>query len=340
MTAIAYWKESKDDGEFFHWALYLAMFSSSLIFMLIFWHPQWLLLATPFLAITTFMNKKAHFFIMTDLVMFFAYIIFTVHQWGGGVDQAMLSLGVFKGLKNGLDDPLATVFMRKILFFDKREITFTLISAIFFLNIALKFPGSQFDSWQKNFSLEYIEKNWNSVRLRFFSGILFFIVIAFLTLVIPNGRSLIYDTQKPAAQESLTAAPVTKGAFIGQVFTAGCREIRAVVVKTSDNDSAATSNLIFRITEYDPAKPDNKIIFEKTVTTDELRDKKCVIKMKKVMVSPEKKYIFSFESSDAAPNNCVTVWRVTNRTQGDRTFAVINNKPQQFDLAFRLYGRK
>jgi membrane-associated phospholipid phosphatase len=340
MSAIAYWKETKNNAEFFQWALYLCMFGSSLIFALVFWHPQWLLFATPFLAITTYMNRKVKFFVLLDLVMFIAFIFYSVHQFGGGVDQSLLLLGVFKGLRPDLSDPLSTVFMRKILFFEKREITFTLISAVFFLNIALKFPGAKFDRWQKNFSPGYIKNCWNDIRVRFFAGIMFFVIIAFLTLVIPGGRAKIYDAHDAADQKSSIAAPVIKGTAVGQVFTAGCREIRAVVVKTLDNDPADTSNLIFRISEYDPAKPGNKIIFQETVSTEELRDKTCLIKMKKIMVSPEKKYIFSFESPDATAKNCVTILRVPGRTQGDKTFAVINNIPRQFDLDFRLYGRK
>lgn len=275
-----------------------------------------------------------------DLVMFFAFITYSVHHWGGGVDQSLLSLGVFKGLKSGLSDPLATVFMKKILFFEKRTISFTLISVIFFLNIALKYPGTKFDGWQENFSLKYISSCWKEVRLRFFAGILFFIAVAFLTLVIPSGRNLIYDSHGGRGGISTAAAQVVKGTSIGEVFEAGCGELRAVVIKTSDNETAASSStLIFRISEYTGGNKPGRVIFEKTVTGGELRDKTCVIKMKKVMVSPRQKYIFTLESPDASAAGCVTVWRAAGRTNGDKTFAVINNAPQPFDLDFRIYGR-
>jgi hypothetical protein len=58
------------------------------------------------------------------------------------------------------------------------------------------------------------------------------------------------------------------------------------------------------------------------------------------MVLPGNKYVFSLESPDAGAGSCVTVMRVPGLTQGDKTFAIINGKPQDFDLDFRLYGRK
>lgn len=183
ICAFAYWKQVKGNDQFIRWALYIPMAVTSLLFSLIDWHPQWLLMVTPFIAITTFINKKAKFFILLDIMMMFFFVAQTVHHWSGGVDQVLWQLGIFGHVNPHISDVYARITMNQFFPTVSGKMYNQLLILCFFINIILKMPLNRFAAWGNDIVLLPIREHWNFVRVRFFVGVAIFIVPAAICLL-------------------------------------------------------------------------------------------------------------------------------------------------------------
>jgi len=180
----------ENKNAFYQTSFYVCLAVSCLTFTLVFWHPQWLLFITPFLAVTTFMNKRIRDFLLFDFLMMIPFVGFTVIFWQMNVDQQMFGHGVFGIL--GKFDPN---FINHFLAPDKAgqmaglftlgfvphtmNVYFTLFSAILILNALFKFPHKG-NAWEGNDNLVPVNEYWNYARLRFFGGMAVFIVPALI----------------------------------------------------------------------------------------------------------------------------------------------------------------
>jgi hypothetical protein len=337
ICSLAYMKEPRDDKELFHWAVYTAMFSSCFMFAFMMWHPQWLIIATPFLAIMTFMDKKPEFFILFDMLVMVPFVAFTVIHYQANADQALLSSGIFGSLRRDLTDPMTTIFMKKFFVLGDASIFYSMVSAYFLINVIFRFPGGRFDAWQENFSPAAVEGSWNSVRVRFFAGVMIFIVPALLSFTLPTGRTLLYDMPKVSGLTAQNSLALIKGRSAGQVFRAGCSELKELVVAVAQNSATDASLVNFTISEY----PGAKVIFSESINASELKSRYFyLIDLGGLKVSPEKEYAFSFDCPDGTITNSLSLVRTLSKAARNDSSALINNKPEDFDLFFKLYGKK
>lgn len=187
ICGFAFWKKIENGEEFLQWTLYLPMAVTSLMFSFIAWNPQWLLFATPFLASTTFINKRARFFVLLDILMMFFFVAHTVNSWPGWVDQALWGLGIFKGVNPSITDPHLGFMMKNIYVAFSNKLYYQLLSLCFIVNVILKMPVKQFTAWGNDFTALPIREHRNLVRLRFAVGIAIFIIPAAICLLIPMG---------------------------------------------------------------------------------------------------------------------------------------------------------
>ena len=168
LCAYVYLSESKYSIEK-NMLYYLALFSF-MIFGLSYWHPQWVIFITPFLALSTVINKKYNFFIFTDIALMFSFVWFMVNQLSGHVDSYLLNAGIFHNIAY----PNYSKFLMKNLFVDKNFISFTFFSGILLVNAIFKHP---------KFAMEDITGDISDsiplMRLRFIVGIMIFVVPAF-----------------------------------------------------------------------------------------------------------------------------------------------------------------
>ena len=103
MLAWAYFTEPRDREEHIRWGVYLCCGMCFVIFGLSFWHPQWILFAAPFWAVSSYMNRHTDKFLWLDILFIFFLYIFTVRYFVGNVDDTMLRYGVWKYLLDGLE---------------------------------------------------------------------------------------------------------------------------------------------------------------------------------------------------------------------------------------------
>ena len=82
-------------------ALYVCLAVFSLLFLLVQWHPQWIILLSPFLLLTTWQTKKQMPWLLLSGICFVGYFILTAYFFPGQIEGNMLDLGVlgqFTGL--------------------------------------------------------------------------------------------------------------------------------------------------------------------------------------------------------------------------------------------------
>ena len=340
LCGITYWMQTKNRTEFIKWSLYIMLFVPSILFSLIFWHPQWLLFVTPFLAITTFTHKKAKFFVLLDLVMMYFFIGFTVNNWVSHVDQALWGLGLF-GKLNPMIDPSAVLLMKDFFIPNNTSLYYSLFASTLLLNIVLKYPGLQ----STNF-LEYplnslsITKNWGLVRARFLIGTMIFVIPATVCFMVSfNYGKKIYSVNS-GTEQAQPVPEIVRGTRLGQVFKADSKEINVIKVQMATYMRTNTSNLKFTLAEYGKNEMDSNVLFSKDIKAESITDNYYYkIDVGGVHVKQDKFYVFYFES-DAVPGNGVTIYHTPNNEQSDRTFAVINDVRQDFNLHFMIYGER
>lgn len=183
-AALAYWLDVKDRRDAFHyWALYLPLLAFIPVFMLIDWYPQWFMVMTPFLALTTLYQKEIRFFIVMELVAYYFFIAYIVYYFPSEVDGNMFlhgGMGVYGFAE--LWRPMKHYFL-----FKERSWNFTAISAALFVQLLFKFPYQYFFSNLKHeFRLRMDVFTLDHLRARMFWGVMIFCGPAILSLRRPN----------------------------------------------------------------------------------------------------------------------------------------------------------
>jgi hypothetical protein len=330
ICAFAYFKQIVNQEELIIWSLYLSMAISSLMFSLILWHPQWLLFATPFLVLTTFINKRSQFFLFLDILMMFFFIGFTVNFWANHVDQALWGLGIFKNINATLASPDA-LMMRSFFIPNDISIYYSLIASCFVIHIIFKFPREKI----YNISSD-IKENINLVRLRFIIGIMIFVIPATICLFYPNSGLEQYNVISKPNESPTPTQELINGLEIGQVFSAKGENIKKIKVQIGTHIRTNTSTLYFYVAEASSGN----ILHKQEIKTNELVDNAYLdIKFSEpIMTKSGMKYKFYFNSTNAKQGNAISIWHTSEGTATNEEYAVINNQPQNFNLHFSMYG--
>lgn len=84
---------NKWKGTFEQKAVLFAVTTYGLMFSVVVWHPQWLIIITPFIALMVSMIPAARTWILWESVAFVAFIAISVTQWKYNVDGLMIENG-------------------------------------------------------------------------------------------------------------------------------------------------------------------------------------------------------------------------------------------------------
>ncbi|MCI0502362.1 MAG: hypothetical protein L0Y48_02095 [Fusobacteria bacterium] len=177
IVAWAYFTKIVDDKSLFKWSIYFSNIVLFLIFGLSMWHPQWLILAVPFMVISAIINKHFDTFMIIDIILMLVFTIFTVNFFVNNVDQQLMYFGIFK---NMLNSNFGTVIsMRSIFIINDQKLIFSTITGIFLINAIFKHPKYMIDKFD-----ESIDKHWGLVRLRFLLGVAIWVIPSFIVLFV------------------------------------------------------------------------------------------------------------------------------------------------------------
>ena len=96
----AYFKDIDQEAEKYKTAINISLLSYALLFSTIAWNPQWLMIITPFFALSYLFIKDTSRAYLMDIMGMFSFIYIVVNQWPHHVDVSMLSNGILRSLFN------------------------------------------------------------------------------------------------------------------------------------------------------------------------------------------------------------------------------------------------
>ena len=97
-------------------AIAACILSYALLFSWVFWHPQWIILITPFVCLSFLFirsHKLLRLLLATEILGYLGFAVFTMNNWVGNVDNTMLYGGVFGELLPHTNTLVTDVIGRK-----------------------------------------------------------------------------------------------------------------------------------------------------------------------------------------------------------------------------------
>lgn len=140
------------------------------------WHPQWLLLAVPFMTFSIFLSKRKDIICLLQFVLTIVFFGFVVNFWVDFVDQQLFGLGCFKDCFIPKMD--MGIKMRNIYAFSDLNILYTMFSGVLLGCTVLSSPRFCMTKWE-----EATAKEVSWIRARSWCGILAFVIPMIICLV-------------------------------------------------------------------------------------------------------------------------------------------------------------
>jgi hypothetical protein len=91
-------------------AVFASALALGLLFQAVTWNPQWLLLVTPFFALTLGYVRRVRVSLAVESVLFVGYIWYCVHFWQNNVDGSMITRGALAEVFPTVQFRLAEIF--------------------------------------------------------------------------------------------------------------------------------------------------------------------------------------------------------------------------------------
>jgi hypothetical protein len=330
--AWAYFTEPKDKVDEVKWMFFLSNVVVFIYFGLSMWHPQWILLAAPFMVISTLINKKADIFLILDMLIMFFFVTFTINQWHRHVDQDLWRLGIFRSMTLGATFQIT---MSDVLLLTDKSISYSAFSAILLINAVFKHPRYCIDRFS-----EKIDTLWGLVRARFIVGVSIFVIPAIICLVaaftMPPAPSVVFE---PASDELIPIGPITSEMRVAQVITLlDVETLTSVEVMFGTFMRVNTSSLILTIEDQNTSE----ILYQTNIGASGLRDNQFHrISLPRVPVQSGHQYAIVFTTNEQSEENAVAIWAYKSSDVHDDSYVMINDGRlgDISSLAIRVFGR-
>jgi uncharacterized membrane protein len=181
----AYFVRPKDRREFVCYSFYLCCGVFCILFALMRWHPQWLIIATPFWVISILLLKRPNLSLCLDTLFMLPFYIYSVRVFPNNVDQDMLTGMALMPLFGGRTVN-GSLTMADIYNIPQLSTLFTLMVACLILWFVLKHPRFCLDDITEeppNKEQEFTPfKTITAIRVRLAVGVLAFALPALLCL--------------------------------------------------------------------------------------------------------------------------------------------------------------
>jgi len=192
LCCFAYLQRPRNDRERFQWGLFLSLTSLSLLFSLVIWHPQWLIIMTPLVALAIVTHPRANELIVLDFVRSISFTALIAIFFLNNADQRLLVFGALGSLMPALTDPDHAATLMSVAGFRPQHILMW-HGAFVAITLALaastwprrEDPEPDSSAADKN-SLTVSESepvNIHLLRLRFYVGVGVFVIPALIAFV-------------------------------------------------------------------------------------------------------------------------------------------------------------
>ena len=179
ICAWAFFTNVEGRGETFRWFVFFESLAMFVTFGLSFWHPQWLLLAVPFLVMGTMMHERSDALWALDIVFMGVFVLYTFAVWPNDLTQNLMDLGILNGTigpRYHAGKEMSAMFSGVFNTLNP-TILFSMMSALLLVNGIFKHP--KFQSADPSREMD-AHMGW--LRTRFLVGIALFMIPALLAL--------------------------------------------------------------------------------------------------------------------------------------------------------------
>jgi hypothetical protein len=182
----AYFKDVDQEAEQYRTAISISMLSYALLFSTIAWNPQWLMIITPFFALSYLFIKDTSRAYLLDIIGMFTFIYIVVNQWPHHVDVSMLSNGILRTLFDYI--PLYNYQLFPARF---SHIAMGIFFVYLFSPLLIQlFQGTKL---VKDDITDHLMQSNQSLRARFYLGVSIFVIPSLFCALAPKGLARIID---------------------------------------------------------------------------------------------------------------------------------------------------
>lgn len=329
LCAYAYFKDCREE-EIFEWSLFLSAIVMFICFCLSFWHPQWLLLAMPFLVLGMFFNKRPDIYLLLDLILMGAYIAVVVCFWVTACDQGLLSGGIFGSITSSV---ISKNFMMKdFLPTQDYNLYFSIFVAAFLVYVVFMYPSRLENG--KNIS---IGQHVGLCRLRYIGGISLFLVPCAICVIINFTQPI--EVYSSGNQWEGVLQDMEENSMYEQIFSMDAKQITGIAVAFGTYGDSTNSTLQCSIVD----KENNKELGQMTINTEDLIDNTYVnFDFKQpVNITSSKEYSVIISAKNIKEGDRLGIYRtVDNYENSDyNSYAIIDGEVQSYDIAVKVYGK-
>jgi len=182
----AYFKDVDQEAEQYRTAISISMLSYALLFSTIAWNPQWLMIITPFFALSYLFIRDTSRAYLMDIIGMFSFIYVVVNQWPHHVDVSMLSNGILRTLFDYI--PLYNYQLFPARF---SHIAMGIFFVYLFSPLLIQlFQGTKL---VKDDITDHLMQSNQSLRARFYLGVSIFVIPSLFCALAPKGLARIID---------------------------------------------------------------------------------------------------------------------------------------------------
>lgn len=322
----AYLKQIDEESEIFQWSIYYCNIVILLAFGFSVWHPQWLMLAAPFMAFSLFTSERKDVLCILDILYMIAFTIFVVNNWSNNVDQHLFSLGALgQYVTPRLDMSLQ---MKEIFVTKDTNLMFTCCTGILLASTILKYPQISSATVQLT---ESAKLNW--FRARFLAGSLIFILPMFICLASALNSPML--SWAPDAEYGGFISANQDNMVIEQVVIPDTDTLSTIQVKIGTYERINDSKLAVEIAHYESG---NTVLSQEIDVPQLIDNAEATIEFDPIAVERGEKYVIRFLPTEVDNSNCIAIYHTNEGTAGEETYACINGERQNYDLYVKIYG--
>jgi hypothetical protein len=93
-----FFKKFKSKTEWQKYAIFMSLFSYALMFLIVKWHPQWSIIAIPFVSLSYLFTKNKRLLSIFEIIAMFSFVWATVLIWKFNVDVTMMTHSILKNI--------------------------------------------------------------------------------------------------------------------------------------------------------------------------------------------------------------------------------------------------
>ncbi|QWE20916.1 hypothetical protein C2745_01615 [Polynucleobacter sp. AP-Kolm-20A-A1] len=186
MCLYLYFAKFDFKSDFLQWsqrAIYVCMLSYALLFSWVLWHPQWIILITPFVCLSFLFIYSQRLLLIIEILGYLGFAAYTMNNWAGNVDNTMLYGGAFGALIPYTSTLVTDVISRKSMAISRTFFYFSLYAP--FLIFLFETLVVRSASIRNRFSIELNQSSDNQAkqkgwlfRLRFLAACYFVIAVS------------------------------------------------------------------------------------------------------------------------------------------------------------------